>query len=505
MLLDAKTVPGTHAYRTSVESSLNGCKIKEGAIIHDSVDGSTSLKLEIYHTIRLATKKHLNAVKGSFDGIHAGCQDNKSAAISSTEAEYIALSGCSVRSSPFGMRSQSSIPTMAFGFNKIPIPSGSLHHGAMWRIGVIELYFVNTEYQLVDIFTKALGRERIEFLINKLGMRSFTPDTLKQLADEVDEFPPFGSSHMTLDLLYNKLMEISIADQIALDDALVAPADRLKIVGNKKFEEPPLEKEILAFLASLGHSGEIRKITDVNLKSYGVNSDYALKDDVFTTIKVHLKGMRCSLHVSYGRDQEHAVNQMPTHESPYRSRKRKRVCGQMGVSLKLRVRTGIFLRLVWLPMKELFFHKGFPMHLDYDSRMISLGNQAFDLQTKSGRDLLLGTQTNKSDYAVALSSILASVDQLSSKFKMQDRMQWIRNERKVSEGISQKEGTSRQKFSPQKSEVSYRINLESEEKDQIDNLLKERRLMRSLEKFVGGKLYEGDPTAATKEPYDSII
>ncbi|GJR35100.1 hypothetical protein Tco_1210784 [Tanacetum coccineum] len=43
------------------------------------------------------------------------------------------------------------------------------------------------EYQLADIFTKALGRERIEFLINKLGMRSFTPDTLKQLADEVDE------------------------------------------------------------------------------------------------------------------------------------------------------------------------------------------------------------------------------------------------------------------------------------------------------------------------------
>ncbi|GKA76318.1 hypothetical protein Tco_0782779 [Tanacetum coccineum] len=52
---------------------------------------------------------------------------------------------------------------------------------------VIELYFVNTEYQLADIFTKALDRERIEFLINKLGMRSFTPETLKQLADEVDE------------------------------------------------------------------------------------------------------------------------------------------------------------------------------------------------------------------------------------------------------------------------------------------------------------------------------
>ncbi|GJR65062.1 retrovirus-related pol polyprotein from transposon TNT 1-94 [Tanacetum coccineum] len=53
--------------------------------------------------------------------------------------------------------------------------------------GVIELYFVNMEYQLANIFTKALGRNRIEFLINKLGMRSFTPETLKQLADEVDE------------------------------------------------------------------------------------------------------------------------------------------------------------------------------------------------------------------------------------------------------------------------------------------------------------------------------
>ncbi|GJT83751.1 retrovirus-related pol polyprotein from transposon TNT 1-94 [Tanacetum coccineum] len=53
--------------------------------------------------------------------------------------------------------------------------------------GVVELYFVNTEYQLADIFTKALCRERIEFLINKLGMRSFTPETLKQLADEAEE------------------------------------------------------------------------------------------------------------------------------------------------------------------------------------------------------------------------------------------------------------------------------------------------------------------------------
>nr|GEZ10170.1 hypothetical protein [Tanacetum cinerariifolium] len=53
--------------------------------------------------------------------------------------------------------------------------------------GMIKLYFINTEYQLTDLFTKALGRDRIEFLINKMGMRSFTPETLKQLMDEVEE------------------------------------------------------------------------------------------------------------------------------------------------------------------------------------------------------------------------------------------------------------------------------------------------------------------------------
>nr|GEY47870.1 retrovirus-related Pol polyprotein from transposon TNT 1-94 [Tanacetum cinerariifolium] len=53
--------------------------------------------------------------------------------------------------------------------------------------GVIELYFVNMEYQLADLFTKALGRDIIEFLINKPGMRSSTPESLKQLMDELDK------------------------------------------------------------------------------------------------------------------------------------------------------------------------------------------------------------------------------------------------------------------------------------------------------------------------------
>ncbi|GKA70955.1 hypothetical protein Tco_0777094 [Tanacetum coccineum] len=53
--------------------------------------------------------------------------------------------------------------------------------------GVVELYFVSTEYQLADIFTKALPRERLDFLIEKLGMKSISPDILRKLSEEVDE------------------------------------------------------------------------------------------------------------------------------------------------------------------------------------------------------------------------------------------------------------------------------------------------------------------------------
>ncbi|GKE34595.1 hypothetical protein Tco_1453917 [Tanacetum coccineum] len=52
---------------------------------------------------------------------------------------------------------------------------------------VVELYFVKTNYQLADIFTKALVRERFEFLIKRLGMQSITPEELKRLAESNEE------------------------------------------------------------------------------------------------------------------------------------------------------------------------------------------------------------------------------------------------------------------------------------------------------------------------------
>nr|GEV70517.1 retrovirus-related Pol polyprotein from transposon TNT 1-94 [Tanacetum cinerariifolium] len=118
----------------------------------------------------------------------------KSTAISSTKPEYIALSRCCAQI--LWMRSQ--LSDYGLVFNKIPMycdnksaialccnnvqHSRSKHIDIRYHFikeqvenGVIELYFINTEYQLADLFTKALGRDRIEFLTNKLGMRSFTP------------------------------------------------------------------------------------------------------------------------------------------------------------------------------------------------------------------------------------------------------------------------------------------------------------------------------------------
>ncbi|GKF89246.1 hypothetical protein Tco_0263209 [Tanacetum coccineum] len=101
----------------------------------------------------------------------------KSTAISSTEVEYTALSRCCVQI--LWMRSQ--LTDYGLVFNKIP-----LYHfiKEQVKIGVVELYFVRTDYQLTDIFTKALGRERLAFLIDKLGMKIMSPETLKRLAEE---------------------------------------------------------------------------------------------------------------------------------------------------------------------------------------------------------------------------------------------------------------------------------------------------------------------------------
>ncbi|GJS70468.1 retrovirus-related pol polyprotein from transposon TNT 1-94 [Tanacetum coccineum] len=50
--------------------------------------------------------------------------------------------------------------------------------------GIVELFFVGTEYQLADLFTKALSEDRFKYLVRRLGMRCLTPDELEVLAIE---------------------------------------------------------------------------------------------------------------------------------------------------------------------------------------------------------------------------------------------------------------------------------------------------------------------------------
>nr|GEZ60162.1 retrovirus-related Pol polyprotein from transposon TNT 1-94 [Tanacetum cinerariifolium] len=139
------------------------------------------------------------ALTGFADADHAGCQDTrrstsgsvqflgerliswsskrqKSATISSTEAEYIALSACCAQI--LWMRSQ--LSDYGLAFNKIPMYCDYK--------SVIALCYNNVQYSWskhIDIRYHFI--KEIEFLTNKLGIRSFTLETLKKLMNDGDE------------------------------------------------------------------------------------------------------------------------------------------------------------------------------------------------------------------------------------------------------------------------------------------------------------------------------
>ncbi|GJR00101.1 retrovirus-related pol polyprotein from transposon TNT 1-94 [Tanacetum coccineum] len=58
----------------------------------------------------------------------------------------------------------------------------------LFEKGVVELFSLTMDYQLAKIFTKALlPRERFEFLLPRLGMKSMSPETLKRLQEGEEE------------------------------------------------------------------------------------------------------------------------------------------------------------------------------------------------------------------------------------------------------------------------------------------------------------------------------
>ncbi|GJR90194.1 retrovirus-related pol polyprotein from transposon TNT 1-94 [Tanacetum coccineum] len=110
--------------------------------------------------------------------------------LSSAEAEYVALSvSCG---QVMWMRIQ--LKDYGFNYNKIllycdsqsaiAISCNPVQHSRTKHIhtryhfikeqvenGIIKLYFVRTEYQLADMFTKALLEDRFQYLVRRIGMR----------------------------------------------------------------------------------------------------------------------------------------------------------------------------------------------------------------------------------------------------------------------------------------------------------------------------------------------
>nr|GEU36157.1 copia protein [Tanacetum cinerariifolium] len=123
--------------------------------------------------------------------------------MSSAEAEYVSLSACCAQ--VLWMRTQ--LADYGFHFDKIPmycdsktaisISCNTIQHSRTKHIDVryhfikekvenviVELFFVGTEYQLADLFTKALPEERFNYLVRRLGMRCLTPEELEVLENE---------------------------------------------------------------------------------------------------------------------------------------------------------------------------------------------------------------------------------------------------------------------------------------------------------------------------------
>nr|GEV77430.1 ribonuclease H [Tanacetum cinerariifolium] len=83
--------------------------------------------------------------------------------------------------------------------------------------GSIELYFVKTDYQLADLFTKALPADRFSYLVYRLGMRSLSPQELNRLAKSHLELVLYRKEnvHLCPFILKQQEVHIFLAEAIA--------------------------------------------------------------------------------------------------------------------------------------------------------------------------------------------------------------------------------------------------------------------------------------------------
>ncbi|GJU43893.1 retrovirus-related pol polyprotein from transposon TNT 1-94 [Tanacetum coccineum] len=173
------------------------------------------LKEEVYAK---PTKKHLEAIKSVFrylrgtintglwypkdtamaptayaDADHAGCQDTRKSTSRSDqflEDNLLTDYGFAFNNIPLYCDNKSAIALYCNNVQYSCLKHIDIrHHFIREQVenGVVELYFMTTDYQLADMFTKALLKERFKFLLPRLRMKSMTLETLKRLQKEEDE------------------------------------------------------------------------------------------------------------------------------------------------------------------------------------------------------------------------------------------------------------------------------------------------------------------------------
>ncbi|GKD17381.1 hypothetical protein Tco_1206539 [Tanacetum coccineum] len=192
-LLTSDSVDTPMVEKNQLDEDLQGTPVD--ATLYRGMIGSlmylTSSRPDLIYAVCLCawyqakpTEKHLNAVKGIFQylkgTINMGLWYSKDTDMSLTAYSNADHAGCQdTRRSTSGSAQFLDVITeidVRYHFIKEQVENG-----------IVELYIVRTEYQLADIFTKPLPRERFNFLIEKLGMRSMSLETLKCLTEEEDE------------------------------------------------------------------------------------------------------------------------------------------------------------------------------------------------------------------------------------------------------------------------------------------------------------------------------